>query len=106
MSLVEQMVALLALLWWLSPILAVPSFEGVTNWSSIGSLVPGMTALEAVGPKAFTDNGNAPYYFTVDAPYGELIYALREKLKFTQMYRQRWERNCPARQESDLVLHT
>lgn len=49
-------------------VLAVPSFEGVTSWSSIGSLVPGMTALEAIGPTSWGKQN--PFYFTIDAPHG------------------------------------
>lgn len=79
MSLVERVLALLSLLSWLNLTLAVPSFEGITNWSAIGSLVPGMTTLEAVGPAAFRDNGGVPHYFTIDAPWGELILRYREK---------------------------
>lgn len=69
MSLIERLFGLLSIYAWLVSVLAVPSFEGVTNWSAIGSLVPGMTALEAVGP-SWGDKGKAPQYFTVDAPIG------------------------------------
>lgn len=77
MSLRDSVLALFSLLSLLSLTLAIPSFEGVINWSSIGSLVPGMTTLEAIGPATFRNNGDVPYYFTIDAPYGERVPLFR-----------------------------
>ncbi|EKM59164.1 uncharacterized protein PHACADRAFT_191481 [Phanerochaete carnosa HHB-10118-sp] len=55
---------------WVMTVLAIPSFEGVTSWTDIGSLVPGMTTLEAIGPSSWDDSGKNPFYFTIDAPHG------------------------------------
>ena len=74
MSLIERLLALLSICAWIVSVLGIPSFEGVTNWSAIGSLVPGMTALEAVGP-SWGDKGKAPQYFTIDAPMGTPVTA-------------------------------
>lgn len=69
MSLAEKLLALFSLLAWLTAVLAVPYYEGVAAWNDIGSLVPGMTALEAVGPN-WGNKGRASQYFTIDAPQG------------------------------------
>lgn len=69
MSLLYRSLALLSLLAALTAVWAVPSFEGVTNWSeAIGTLVPGMTALEALGP--YGHDYTSPHFFSIDAPHG------------------------------------
>ncbi|CAL1700940.1 unnamed protein product [Somion occarium] len=50
---------------------AIPAFEGVTSWSSIGSLVPGITYLEAIGPDGVGDaTYHVPQYMSIQAPRG------------------------------------
>ncbi|KAH9853609.1 hypothetical protein C2E23DRAFT_859153 [Lenzites betulinus] len=50
---------------------AMPSFEGVTSWSSINSLVPGMSQLQGLGPIATQNEaGSFPYYMSIAAPRG------------------------------------
>ena len=50
---------------------AVPAFEGISTWSSIGNLVPGITFLEAVGPEgAGSDTANIPNYLSILSPRG------------------------------------
>ena len=52
---------------------AVPAFEGISTWSSIGNLVPGITFLEAVGPEgAGGDTANIPNYLSILSPRGML----------------------------------
>jgi len=55
-----------------SLVLCIPAFEGVTQWSTIGSLVPGMTSLEAVtGKDAFSlENSDVRSYVSILAPRG------------------------------------
>lgn len=98
MSLVRQLLALTSLYTWLVSVLAVPSFEGVTTWSTIGSLVPGMTALEAVGPN-WGDKGKVPQYFTIDAPMGTqsaaaIVHTLNS---FPKKIRQHGQCHCAPR---------
>lgn len=51
---------------------AMPSFEGVTSWSSINSLVPGMSQLQGLGPIATQNEaGSFPYYMSIAAPRGK-----------------------------------
>lgn len=51
---------------------AVPSFEGVTSWSSIGNLVPGMTFLEGLGPASTQGTADhVPFYMSIAATRGE-----------------------------------
>lgn len=58
MSLAQRLTLLLPICTWLAFAYGMPSFEGVTYWhTDIGSLVPGMTALEALGPSNNYENG-------------------------------------------------
>ena len=51
---------------------AIPSFEGVTSWSSIGNLVPGMSYLQGLGPAAAEGQpGQVPFYLSIGATRGE-----------------------------------
>lgn len=51
---------------------AIPSFEGVTSWSSIGNLVPGMSYLQGLGPAAAEGHpGQVPFYLSIGATRGE-----------------------------------
>ncbi|KAI0750657.1 hypothetical protein C8Q80DRAFT_1267981 [Daedaleopsis nitida] len=50
---------------------AVPSFDGVTSWSSIGNLVPGMTRLEGIGPSHTRRNADdPPFHMSIAASDG------------------------------------
>ena len=64
--------ALVSFLGSLLLVVAMPSFDGVTSWSSIGNLVPGLTHLEGLGPS--TTQGTAshvPFYLSIGATRGE-----------------------------------
>ncbi len=66
---------LFAIASYLTPLLfvaAVPSFEGVTNWSSIGTLVPGMSLLEGLGPSRTRNSEQISFYMSIAATRGEL----------------------------------
>ncbi|OBZ70452.1 hypothetical protein A0H81_09886, partial [Grifola frondosa] len=54
---------------YISFVAAIPSFEGITSWFDIGSLVPGMSYLEALGPKTPNDV-HIPFYVSIQAPRG------------------------------------
>lgn len=74
MTLPGRMIALyLSVCTWLTFVLAIPSFEGVTFWhDAIGSLVPGMSYLEALGPNNNYENGYFVRRFvSIAAPEGE-----------------------------------
>ncbi|KAM5540393.1 hypothetical protein V8D89_005851 [Ganoderma adspersum] len=50
---------------------AMPSFDGLTSWPSIGNLVPGLTHLEGLGPstsQGTVDHG--PFYLSIGATRG------------------------------------
>ena len=70
MSFAERVLLLLSLYAWLVAAVMVPTFESVSNWQSIGSLVPGMTALEAVGPN-WREKGKSAQSFTIDTGMGD-----------------------------------
>lgn len=59
---------------YLAPLLFVsgmPSFEGVTSWSSMNNLVPGMSHLQGLGPIAAQGEGaSIPFYMSIAAPRG------------------------------------
>lgn len=58
MSLAQRASLLLSVCTWLAVVCAIPSFEGITYWhSDIGTLVPGMSTLEALGPNNNYENG-------------------------------------------------
>ena len=65
---------LLAIAAYLVPLLfvsAMPSFEGVTTWSSISNLVPGMSHLEGLGPASTQgEAAHIPFYMSIAAPRG------------------------------------
>ncbi|PSS05380.1 hypothetical protein PHLCEN_2v3869 [Hermanssonia centrifuga] len=73
MCLLEKIACVLALSAWISAVLAIPAFEGVSTWSSIGSLVPGMSYLEALGPTNLNEN-SSPQYVSIAAPHGTSGY--------------------------------
>ena len=51
---------------------AMPSFEGVTSWSAIGNLVPGMSVLEGLGPASTQgQKDHVPFYMSIAATRGE-----------------------------------
>jgi len=55
----------------ISYVLCVPAYEGVTQWSTIGNLVPGITTLEAInGQDGLTLEHNVPSYVSILAPRG------------------------------------
>lgn len=68
---------LLALAAYLAPLLltvsGMPSFDGVTSWSTMNTLVPGMSQLQGLGPAAAAGEVNSvPYYMSIAAPRGTL----------------------------------
>ncbi|OCH92879.1 hypothetical protein OBBRIDRAFT_790737 [Obba rivulosa] len=68
---VEFFCLVLSLLACISVVIAIPAFDGVTSWSSVGSLVPGISALEALGPSSKkVDPGTLPYFMSIHAPRG------------------------------------
>ena len=51
---------------------AMPSFDGMASWSSIGNLVPGLTYLEGLGPSATQGTvDHVPFYLSIGATRGE-----------------------------------
>ena len=81
-TLVEKAALLLSLC--VTLVYAVPAFEGVSAWSSIGNLVPGMTLLEAVGPEgAGRDAASIPQYLSILAPRGMLPRRIKPKESLT-----------------------
>ncbi|RDX55486.1 hypothetical protein OH76DRAFT_1414811 [Lentinus brumalis] len=71
MALVSMLFAIASYLLSLMFVAAVPSFEGVTSWSSIGNLVPGMTYLEGLGPATSQGTpGHVPFYMSIAATRG------------------------------------
>ena len=61
---------------------AMPSFESVTSWSSIGNLVPGMSFLEGLGPATTQDlPGHVPYYVSIAATRGNSISTVDHSLQ-------------------------
>lgn len=51
---------------------AMPSFDGVTSWSLVGDLVPGLTHLEGLGPSSTHGAANhVPFYLSIGAARGE-----------------------------------
>lgn len=72
MALVSLLFAIASYLTSLLFVAAVPSFEGVTSWSSIGNLVPGMTYLEGLGPATSQGTpGHVPFYMSIAATRGK-----------------------------------
>ncbi len=65
---------LLAIAAYLAPLLLVsgmPSFDGVTSWSTMNTLVPGMSQLQGLGPAAAAGEVNSvPFYMYIAAPRG------------------------------------
>ncbi|KAI0775923.1 hypothetical protein BD413DRAFT_602457 [Trametes elegans] len=60
---------------YLAPLLfvsAIPSFDGLTSWSSdsISTLVPGMSHLQALGPISQDPASQVPFYMSLAAPRG------------------------------------
>ena len=56
---------------------AMPSFESVTSWSSIGNLVPGMSFLEGLGPVSTQGQpGHVPFYMSIAATRGTSARAI------------------------------
>ncbi|KAI1795118.1 hypothetical protein LXA43DRAFT_1091240 [Ganoderma leucocontextum] len=50
---------------------AMPSFDGVTSWSSIGNLVPGLSYLEGLGPASTHGRADhTPFYLSIGATRG------------------------------------
>ena len=70
MGLLERLYIVLALCASIRVVLTVPTFESVSSWSSIGSLVPGLSYLEALGPSAEDDRIH-PRYVSIAAPHGK-----------------------------------
>ncbi|KAI0701801.1 hypothetical protein BC835DRAFT_1264528 [Cytidiella melzeri] len=72
MSVVQRIALILPLFLWVALVGGMPSFDGVAFWSSdTGSLVPGMGALEALGPQNNYENGYfVPRFLAVDAERG------------------------------------
>ncbi|KAI0638059.1 hypothetical protein C8Q77DRAFT_1089087 [Trametes polyzona] len=71
MAFTAMLLAIAACLAPLFLVSAMPSFEGVTSWSSMNSLVPGMTHLQGLGPIASEHEGSLfPFYMSIAAPRG------------------------------------
>ncbi|KAJ3531836.1 hypothetical protein NM688_g7517 [Phlebia brevispora] len=68
MDLLERIYTLLTLYACISVVIAIPAFEGISSWSSIGSLVPGLSTLEAIGPRNVEVGGRN--YVSIAAPWG------------------------------------
>ena len=72
MALVSILLAIASYLTSLLFVAAVPSYDGITSWSSIGNLVPGMSLLEGLGPNTRTGAPDeVPFYLSIDGPHGE-----------------------------------
>ncbi|KAL1944193.1 hypothetical protein VTO73DRAFT_3378 [Trametes versicolor] len=66
---------LLAIAAYVAPLLLVsgmPSFDGVTSWSTMNTLVPGMSQLQGLGPAAAAagEVNSVPFYMSIAAPRG------------------------------------
>ncbi|KAI0080903.1 hypothetical protein K474DRAFT_1657421 [Panus rudis PR-1116 ss-1] len=69
-SVAEKTMLAVSLLTCLTLVLAVPAFEGMTAYSSIGNLVPGLTFLEGIGPQGAGGDNYNPLYVSIQAPRG------------------------------------
>ncbi|KAI0347193.1 hypothetical protein BDW22DRAFT_1351563 [Trametopsis cervina] len=72
MSLLQRFALLFSVYTWFTLVCGVPSFDGITFWSSdTGSIVPGMSALEALGPNNNYENGHyMPRFLTLSGERG------------------------------------
>ena len=76
MGLLERLYFVFALCACIRVVLTIPAFENVAQWSTdYGSLVPGLSFLEAMGPSAEDDRIH-PRYVSIAAPHGELLNLL------------------------------
>lgn len=63
---------MLSILSVVTAVLSIPVFEGISTYSSsIGMLVPGITQLEAIGPRQIDYINHVPSYLSIQAPRGK-----------------------------------
>ncbi|KAJ3488694.1 hypothetical protein NLI96_g2663 [Meripilus lineatus] len=63
--------ALVSILAVISTVFSIPVFEGISAWSSsIGSLVPGVTVIEAIGSGGTDPLTYVPLYMSTEGPRG------------------------------------
>lgn len=64
--------ALVSILAVISTVFSIPVFEGISAWSSsIGSLVPGVTVIEAIGSGGTDPLTYVPLYMSTEGPRGK-----------------------------------
>lgn len=91
MDLLERIYTLLTLYACISVVIATPAFEGISSWSSIGSLVPGLSTLEAIGPRNMEVGGRN--YVSIAAPWGKYDHCIRVESRLS-MKVSRQPRKC------------
>ncbi|KAI9001443.1 hypothetical protein BD414DRAFT_34374 [Trametes punicea] len=71
MTRVAMLLAIAVHLAYLLFVSAMPSFDGITSWSTISNLVPGMSYLEGLGPASTQgEAAHVPFYMSLAAPRG------------------------------------